>query len=336
MSGGGGGGKTTSTVQQNADPWSGVQPYLKQAYGDAANLFTSQAPQLYPGQFTATPDYLYQQGQAQGLGAATNQLPHLAGLMQGGAAQLAGASPYTSMAMPGVSQLYAAGDPARNPFFQSALESAQRPVIQQFQEQIMPGIRTGAQGAGQLGGTRQGIAEGIAARGATQSLADMAAQMGSQAYGQGLQATGAAAGLGLSAEQQAAEAQARGLALAPQVAQMQLLPGQVMQDIGAQRTAAQQAQINEAMQRYQYGQELPFSQMERYLSLLAGAPGGSSSSTSIGPATGGSNPLMSGVGGALTGYSAGTALGGALGGAASGMSLGPWGAVAGGLLGLMM
>ena len=39
--GGGGGGSTTSTVTQNADPWSGIQPYLQQAAGDIGNLYNN-------------------------------------------------------------------------------------------------------------------------------------------------------------------------------------------------------------------------------------------------------------------------------------------------------
>jgi hypothetical protein len=50
MSGGGGG---TTTVQK-ADPWSGVQPYLKQLYGGASNAF-NQTPQYYPGSTVAQP-----------------------------------------------------------------------------------------------------------------------------------------------------------------------------------------------------------------------------------------------------------------------------------------
>lgn len=43
-----------------------------------------------------------------------------------------------------------------------------------FQQQILPGISRGAQGAGQLGGSRQGVAEGLAAQGLGNNLAEFA------------------------------------------------------------------------------------------------------------------------------------------------------------------
>lgn len=99
-----------------------------------------------------------------------------------------------------VDTLLAAADPTTNPYFQGTLEAAMRSVTQAFREQIMPSIRTGSALAGQAGSSRQGIAEGLAASRANQAMADMAAQMGSAAYAQGLQA--AAAGGQLGAEMQ--------------------------------------------------------------------------------------------------------------------------------------
>lgn len=97
-----------------------------------------------------------------------------------------------------MSQLNAAGDPANNPYFQQALQSAIRPVTQQFQEQVLPGIKQGAQDAGQLGSSRQGIAEGIANRGYMDTVGDISANMGNAAYAQGLQALQASGQLGSS------------------------------------------------------------------------------------------------------------------------------------------
>lgn len=87
-----------------------------------------------------------------------------------------------------ISGLQAAGDFNNNPAYQAALQSAINPLTQQFQETVMPGIKSGAQDAGQFGGSRQGIAEGIASRGYLDAVASTAANMGNAAYAQGLQA----------------------------------------------------------------------------------------------------------------------------------------------------
>lgn len=43
-----GGGSTKSTTNTTAEPWSGLQPYLKSAYADAQNLYNSGGPEYYP------------------------------------------------------------------------------------------------------------------------------------------------------------------------------------------------------------------------------------------------------------------------------------------------
>ena len=50
----GGGGGSTTTVQQ-ADPWAGQQPYLKDVFQQAQNLYNAggMAPNYYPGQTVA-------------------------------------------------------------------------------------------------------------------------------------------------------------------------------------------------------------------------------------------------------------------------------------------
>lgn len=90
-----------------------------------------------------------------------------------------------------------AGDPANNPFFQSAVQSAIRPVTQNFQENVLPSIQSGAIQSGQLGGSRQGIAQGIASRGYLDTVGDITANMGNSAYAQGLNAVSNAGQLGL-------------------------------------------------------------------------------------------------------------------------------------------
>ena len=124
--------------------------------------------------------------------------------------------------------------PESNPYLAQTAQAATSPIMQALMEQILPGIRGGAIGAGGYGGSRQGIAEGIAGRGALQSIGDTTANIYSQAYGQGL------------------NAMQGGLQTAPQTAALGLLPSQIMQQIGQEQRLA------------------PLQQLQNYQGLLGG------------------------------------------------------------------
>lgn len=62
------------------------------------------------------------------------------------------------------------------------VQNASRRLTDNFNEQVMPGIRSSNTATGGVGSTRQGIAEGIAAKGLTQSIGDMQAKMYSDAF----------------------------------------------------------------------------------------------------------------------------------------------------------
>jgi len=87
--------------------------------------------------------------------------------------------------------------------------------------------------------------------------------------------------------------------------------------VGAAREGQSQSAIDEAMARHAFGQTEPSERLARYMSLLQGNYGGSTTSQ---------NPYFRGNRGAGI-------LGGALGGAGAGAPFGPWGAGIGGLLG---
>ncbi len=62
------------------------------------------------------------------------------------------------------------------------VNNAMTRMSQNFNEQVMPGLRNEAVAAGQYGSSRQGIAEGLATRGLAQSMGDMSANMYNNAY----------------------------------------------------------------------------------------------------------------------------------------------------------
>ena len=109
-------------------------------------------------------------------------------------------------------------DPSQqNPYLQQAIQSASRPLIQQFQEGTLSGIGDQAVSSGQVGGSRQGIAEGVAQRGLQDTLGDISTNMAYQDYTGGMDRMMSA------------------MDKAPAIANLGMMPGQTLQQIGAQQ-----------------------------------------------------------------------------------------------------
>lgn len=87
-------------------------------------------------------------------------------------------------------------------------------------------------------------------------------------------------------------------------------------DVGAQRQNLSNQYLNQANNLFTSNYQYPQQQLDNYGNVIRTGMGGGSSTTNTAPNPNQSNPLA-----------------GALGGAAAGSSFGPWGAVAGGVLG---
>ena len=118
---------------------------------------TSPAPGIPPGEF----------GQAPGMAAN----PGFAGANQA------------------FNSLVNATDPTSNPYFQDSVTAALRPMFDQYVNRIAPGADMAAVLSGQApDSSRNQIERGLAQQGLFNAAGDVVANMGSQAYGQGLQA----------------------------------------------------------------------------------------------------------------------------------------------------
>lgn len=221
------------------------------------------------------------------------------------------------------------------------VNNAMTRLSQNFNEQVMPGIRGSAVAAGQYGSSRQGIAEGLAARGLSQSMGDMASSMYNNAYNtaQGLMGTTANNMAGLSLNNSQANAN-RDLSAQTSNASNQLTTQQFNANLGlqnnqqamqlAQQQIANRAQglnllgTGNALQDQNYAQQMGllnapndynWQNLNKYASIVS--PGAGIGGTTTGSSDGGgSNPLASAVGGGLTGaslFGAGGALAGAMG-----------------------
>jgi len=242
MAGGSSGGGTTV---QKSEPPDYVKPHWEETLQGAGDLYQGGGQQYFPSQTYAPQTGFEQQGigmQAQGAYGGQQ----VAGGLRG--ATNFGLSPQA---------LYG------NPYLQSHIEKAQRPTMQNFEENVLPNIRRHAVGTGGFDSTRRGIAEGIAARGATDTMGDIATRMSSEGYGQGL------------------THQARTMGSTPSSIQAMGLPGQMLYGAGQQQRAEGQLPIDDAMRRWDFSQQEPYEALRRYQDIISGTGAyGTSTSTS--------------------------------------------------------
>lgn len=147
----------------------------------------------------------------------------------------------------------------------------------------------------------------------TRNLGDTASQMYGQNY----------------ANERGMQQQAAGLA--PTLANADYADGNALQNIGAQRQGLSQEYLNNAKTQFDGAANNPYLQSQRYGQVVGGGSGQGGTSSSSSPNPNQSNRLASAMGMA----SAGGAIGGLFQGATAGSTLGPMGAIAGGLGGLI-
>lgn len=211
-------------------------------------------------------------------------------------------------------------NPANNAGMRAAIDAAQRPLYNQLNESVLPGLKSDAVLAGGLGGSRQGVAEGLAAGKTATAAGDVGAKIAEDLYGANLAASNARYATNIGAENQRyATDQARygtnvsatlqALGLTPQLASSlnaaYIQPGAIQASVGEQQQALEQARINAQVQGYNYDQLAPMLQSKEILSLLQGMPGGTTVSTGNVPQA---NPFTTALGGAAAGAAVGSAI----------------------------
>jgi hypothetical protein len=77
---------------------------------------------------------------------------------------------------------YSANAGQANPYLQQQWQGAQSDIMRNLQEQVLPGIQSGANATGNAGSSRQGIAQGQAISGAAGQMANAGAQLFGNAF----------------------------------------------------------------------------------------------------------------------------------------------------------
>jgi hypothetical protein len=303
----------STTQTSSIDP--ALLPYLTQGLERAQSLFlTGQQPEFFPGQTYVSPSAATTESIAQQEAIARQQSPVLQQAQQAFQSSLGG-----------IGQTAQGGFLNANPFQAQMMQAATRPLEQAFSQQVLPGISSLYSKSGRLGSGSMERALGTASEGFGRALGDITSNIAGSQFQQerGLM-------------QQAQLGQAALAQAAPSIYGQQFLPSQALGQVGMQQEAIAGLPLQEQMSRFQFGQQLPYQQLQGYLSSVYGSPMGSyGTQTTQQPLY--QNRTTGALGGALAGGLGGYALGQAfpaIGGTLGSSYAAPLiGAVGGGLLG---
>lgn len=194
------------------------------------------------------------------------------------------------------------GDFLGGPAYTSMFDAATRPATQAFTEQVLPGITSQFARAGRLGSNAQQLATERATEAFGRSMADVAAQQ--------------------VAAERARQMQA--VAGAPALAAADYGDISALANIGGAREQRGQALLDDERRRFEFYQQRPQATLANYISNVTGVPLGQQSTTQQTYFT---NPTANFLSSALSGAALGRAISPGQGGI--------YGALGGGLLGLL-
>lgn len=242
----------TQTVTQSNTPW---QSTALQKGIDSAQTVLDTPQQYYDGQTYANFDPLQSQAQTGIINQANMGAPGISAANTANNATLGGD--------------YLNGG---NPAYSAMVNRATQPLINNFQDNIVPAINSDYSGAGRYG---SGIARqnqlGQQADILSRNIGDISANLAYQNYGTERQNMMAAA------------------QMAPGLEQASYMPYQMMDQVGQQRQGMEQNAIMDEINRFNFGQNEEANRIGRYMGLVGGGYGGQS--TSVQPVQSG-NGLM--------------------------------------------
>jgi len=329
MSSGGGNQTTTSRTE----PYAPAEPYLQDILGEAQNIYRSGLGREFFPSSTVVP-FADQTQQALNLQQAQALEQAQDSPLQAQAAQTFGQfaqspmSSYTGRMGTGLGSSYGGLTPQAD-YLSGIREGITSDVLGSVQSQFGGMGRTGT----------SPMAQQATARGVTQAYAPIAAQLGSQERGRQLSALESQMGRQFSGSQADIGRQQAGMesGFGRQLQAAGQLPGiqqgmdmrrrGAIADLGGVGSAYEnlaQRQLQDQIQRFQFGQQAPMQQLQQYAGLISPIASGFPVAAQTSP---GANPLLGGLGGALGGASLGSYL------TAAGSAVNPAYAVGGALLG---
>jgi hypothetical protein len=276
-----GGGGTNTVTRTELDPT--MRPYVQYGLSEAQRLYqTPNVPQYYPGQTYIGPSQQTQTALEAAQTRATMGNPLVPAAQQ----QLLGT----------IQGNFLGANPYLEAAMQPAFGAAQRQYESATNQALSNFSRAGRYGSGAMQGALTNVGGEFA-----RALTGTAGQLGYANY----------------ADERARQMAAIGAA--PGMAAQDYADIQRLANVGQQTEAYQEMALQDAINRYNFAQQAPYSKLQSFLSGAYGAPSGMQQVTPVYR-----NPLGSALGGALAGsqlapmagFSSGT---GALAGGALGL-----------------
>lgn len=281
----GGSSKPPATQTTTSEPPAYIAPYLKDAAGQAQQLYQSSSPSWFPGNTVAPMSDQTTQG-----------LSQIQALAQKG-------GNLTPAANATLLKTIRGNNPV-NPFLGQAVSAATAPIYDEFKHDTIPMLQSIFARSGGTGGSAEGFGADRAATALGRGLAE---QAGTLAY---------------NSAAQERQNQLNAVSLAPQMDAARYNDANALLGVGGAYDAQSQAQLQSQIDKYNYEQNLPALKLNQYIQQLqGGSQGGISTVTQANPQGSGALGIL---GGLATGASAGGAVGGPI-GAAIGAGIGGWG-----------
>lgn len=243
----GGGGGGSQTSTTTTSIDPSIKPYVTYGLEEAKRLYESGSPQFFPGQTFVSPSEQTQQA------LQMAQERAMAGSPLTGAAQ---AETLATIQGRGV-----------NPFLAGALEQSNRLAGEQFNRNIQ-NLQSQASSAGRYGSSAMGQQAGTAQDIFARALAEQGGQL---AYN--------------SAEAERAR-QMAAVGAAPQMAQADYADIQRLLSVGGAKESQSAAALQDAMNRFNFQQNLPQMKLSQFANLFSSVPQGSTTTQKATP-TGG-------------------------------------------------
>lgn len=191
--------KSTKTTTTDMGPWSGQQPYIKDAFSEAQRIYNQNKNNPgYEGDFVATmlPE---QRGILENAikwytGEGTNRADALYGtsntlLNQGATGLTNTANSITNFANTDRTGaiINDASRIADNPYMSGMVDATMRDAYRNASENTIPNLYRDAAAGSNLNSSRTALMQGVVERGLAQKTADVGAALRGAAYGQGLE-----------------------------------------------------------------------------------------------------------------------------------------------------
>lgn len=253
-------------IQTKTEPWEGQKPHLQTVFSEAWKNY-QKPPQYYPGA-TYTP-----------FSNATNDaLNAVEARARGGSSLLDTARSQM--------EATARGDflkPDSNPYLQGQYNAAVRPMVENFQTAIAPGIASSALTKGRYGSQAYNNQQAQAQDTLGRNLGEVATNLWGQNY------------------QNERSRMATAAAAAPEFAQADYADAAQLANVGAAREGQAGLELQDAINRWNFNEQAPWANLANYQNMIQGNYGQTDTRTQpIYGASGGGNTfgqVVSGLGG---------------------------------------